>query len=226
MSAAGFCCVAWTCFVIGSLGTPAGVRRFVPEDKVGKNQLIFSVDTGTEKVTGLSNSPTWNIQFDAEDLRGTLRCTIVVPVESLDAGKPEHNQKLRGPEWLNSEKYPEIRYELRAVKSVKAAGSAREWQVQTVGVLLARGKTNEVETTFRLVYAPESDATRKRAPGDLVALSGKFELPLHVFTAGELRDKTMILEMRLFGSTAAGRGKPSQPKAPRTEVEAPDRAEG
>lgn len=210
---AGSFAIAWIVLLPVNAGSQESnaVRRFAAENKVGRNQLVFSVDTGTEKVTGVSDDPRWTLQLDPANVAKTLRSTLVVPVDSIDAGKPEHNEKLRGPNWLNSAKHPSIQFELQSVKSAKAIGS-NQWQVECAGEISARGATHQATAVFRVVYVPESDATRKRATGDLVSLSGQFELPLRVFSADELVDKKLTLELRLFGTTKASTNQPGEPK--------------
>jgi polyisoprenoid-binding protein YceI len=190
------------------------VRRFVAENRVSKNQLIFSLETRTEKVTGLSNEPQWVLWCDPANIANTLKGELSVSVKSLDTGKREHNQKLQNADWLDAAKHPEIRFELRAVKDTKPI-AAGDWNLTCEGVATVRGKEHPVELKFRLTYRAESAETRERAPGDLVVLRGSFELPQSVFGSAGEEDRTITLDLRLFGSTEPATGKPGAPASRR-----------
>jgi hypothetical protein len=203
--------IAWASLIDREEGE---VRRFVAENRVSKNQLVFSLETETEKVTGLSNEPRWVMCFDPADVAGTLRGELVVSVKSLETGKREHNQKLQSADWLDAAKHPEIRFELRSVKEAKPVGAA-DWNMICEGVANVRGKDYTVDLKFRLTYLAESAETRQRAPGHLVALRGSFELPQDVFGSAGDADRNITLDLRLFGSTESSTGKPGAPETGR-----------
>jgi polyisoprenoid-binding protein YceI len=193
----------------------------VAENRVSKNQLVFALETQTEKMTGLSNEPRWELSFDPADPSGTLRGEMAIPVKSLDTGKREHNEKLQSPNWLDATKYPEIRFELRSVKESKPIAPS-DWNLKCEGVAIVRGKRYAVELKFRLTHLPESAETRERAPGDLVVLRGSFELPQDVFGSEGSADRMITLDLRLFGSTQSSTGKPGPPEPVRRTSGAAD----
>jgi polyisoprenoid-binding protein YceI len=150
------------------------------------------------------------LSFDPDDLAGTLRGDMTVSVKSLDTGKRENNEKLQGPDWLDAAKYPEIRFELRSVKESKTVAPS-DWNLICEGIATVRGKEYKVDVKFRLTYLAESDKTRERAPGHLVVLRGSFDLPQDVFGSAGDPDRTITLDLRLFGSTESATGKPGPP---------------
>jgi polyisoprenoid-binding protein YceI len=193
-----------------ALTDDTGVRKFVAENRVSNNQIVFSLETKTEKVTGLSNEPRWVLSLNPDDVAGTLHGEMSIAVKSLDTGKREHNEKLLGSEWLDAAKHPEIRIELKSAKEVKKL-AGNDWNIIGKGVATVRGKDYDIDLKFKLTYLPESAETRERAPGHLLVLRGSFELPQDVFGSAGDGDRTITLDLRLFGSTESTTGKPGAP---------------
>ena len=109
---------------------------------------------------------------------------LTVPVKSLDTGIPLRNEHLAGVDWLNAGKNPTITFkitEIQNVKIVKSTFDARTYDVVAGGDFRLNGVTRRLRVPARLTYLKESNATKQRMPGNLLAVRTSFELSLADF---------------------------------------------
>ena len=85
----------------------------------------------------------------AEDDPANSRASGVAKVASIDTGNPERDEHLRSPDFFDSERYPEIRFESTRIEHVEG-GTYR-----VAGDLTIKDVTREVEMTATVEGAGE-----------------------------------------------------------------------
>jgi polyisoprenoid-binding protein YceI len=157
-----------------------GEKSFTFEDKGGRNQATFFSRTILEDITGISNDIKGSVSFDVENVAKTLKGKISVSVKSIKTGISMRDEHLAGTDWLNSEKYPDITFEIKKVNKVVESKDNKLTLNLTADFTL-KGVTKSITTDFTLVYLDENEQTKMRAPGDLLNVRGKFSIKLSDF---------------------------------------------
>jgi polyisoprenoid-binding protein YceI len=157
---------------------------FYVNDPVGRNSVSFSSKAPLEDIVGTTNRITGHIVFDpargAEGGKGSFS----VPVESLNTGIPLRDEHLKGSDWLDAAGHPEISFkfdETRDAKLVKSSSEYQTYDATLVGDFSMRGRTVRIEVPARFTYIKQSDRTRQRMPGDLIAGRATFSVALADF---------------------------------------------
>jgi polyisoprenoid-binding protein YceI len=154
-----------------------GTQTFYFEDKTGRNQMTFFSTTPLEDITGTASGISGTVTFDVANFAKTLKGTITVSVASLKSGIDLRDQHLKGANWLNEEKFPNITFDIKEVMDVKqSADSKLVFKVK--GDYTMHGVTKEVVANAEASYLDESEQTNKRAPGDLLGVRAKFYVKL------------------------------------------------
>jgi polyisoprenoid-binding protein YceI len=157
-----------------------GTQSFNFEDRNGRNHVTFFSATPLEDITGTANGISGTVSFDVDNFAKTIKGMIIVKVASMNTGIDLRNQHLKGANWLNAEKYPDIVYTIKEVMNViQAANNKLEFKV--VGNFSMHGVTKEVIADAEATYLDETEQTQKRAPGDLLGVRAKFNVKLSDF---------------------------------------------
>ena len=157
----------------------SGEQNFSFEDTKGRNQASFFSTTPLEDITGLTNRVTGNATFNVSDIN-TLKGTITIPVASLKTGIDLRDEHLRSANWLDASSYPEITFVVKSVSDVKQVAD-NKLEAKVTGDFSVHGVTKEVTANVTFTYLDASEETKKRAPGDLLGVSAKFNIKLSDF---------------------------------------------
>jgi polyisoprenoid-binding protein YceI len=157
---------------------------FKIDDPMGRNSVTFLSTAPLEDVVGVSSQLSGMLVFDPfrPDVGG--HGEIIVPVSSLNTGIPLRDEHLAGADWLNAEKNPNIVFmitKVRGVKEIKSTSTARTYDVVAVGDFSLNGRTREMAVPARITYLKESEATKQRQPGNLLAVRATFNIVLADF---------------------------------------------
>lgn len=166
-----------------SMGDHVG-QVFSVEDPMGRNTVTFKSTAPLEDIVGTSNQITGQLIFDPNNPKAGGHGELVVPVKTLNTGIPLRDEHLAGADWLNAEKNPNIEFritEVKNVKEVKTTKDAKTFEVTAVGDFSLNGKTKRISVPARITYLKESEATKQRLPGDLLAARTTFEVALADF---------------------------------------------
>ncbi len=165
----------------------SGEKNFVLNSNVGSNELKFISNAPLEDISGKVDPKTITSSFkmnlsNLEETIGEVR----FKVEGMQTGISRRDKHLQSSDWLDAKNYPEIIFKLNNLEKVSILSN--EFSLgRTVlsanarGVFSIHGKTKEFTIPIKLTYLKESEATRKRASGDLVFVEGNFELALKDF---------------------------------------------
>jgi len=154
-----------------------GTQTFNFEDKAGRNQITFFSTTPLEDINGTANGVYGNVSFDVENAAKTVKGKIIVKAASMNTGIELRNSHLKGANWLNEKKYPEIIFDLKSIDAVNQSAD-NKIEFKAKGNFTLHGVTKEIIAETELVYLDENEQTQKRAPGDLLGLKTKFRVKL------------------------------------------------
>lgn len=165
-----------TTLAVGAVWAVNTAFSIVPtiNDGASPNTLTVESDTDFESFTGITNKISGTIQFDKAAKTGSG--LIIVDGSSIDTGNTLRNQHMKSADWMNFEKFPEIRFQTTSVKNT----TADNYEVR--GNLTLRGMTKSIVTTARVRYSDAGFAQQtQNIKGNIVALSTKFTIKLSDF---------------------------------------------
>lgn len=155
----------------------AASQTFVFNDPDNRDTVNFMLDAPLEVINGLSNRIKGSVTVEGSKASGKL----AVPVNSIKTGNETRDGHLQNEKWLDAAKYPDIVVELKDVALPGPLEANKPVKVKTQGKFTIHGVTREepVEITATLMKASED--TGKRAPGDLLRVRAKFQIPLESY---------------------------------------------
>src|SRR5436190_7234873 len=101
--------------IIVSVSTLAAQQEFDFKDPKGVNNAVFKLDAPLEAITGSANGISGTVTFDPEN-PGATKGKLIVASASLHVPNPMMNGHLKGEQWMNVAKYPEIMFEAKELK--------------------------------------------------------------------------------------------------------------
>jgi polyisoprenoid-binding protein YceI len=203
--------------------TEKGFELVVPESHAGLGTVFHALKGRDAQVTFTSDAPLEYIKGTSSAVIGyaiageggeLLAGEFHLPVESLDTGIPMRNQHLQSERWLNAGEHANVVFQIAQTTGVtlaKASDSFTTYNVTLVGDMTINGVTREMSIPATVTRMPESEATKARFPGDLLAIRCGYPIVLSDFgvgvddpgiTAGKVAND-LVLETRLFCSTTS-----------------------
>jgi polyisoprenoid-binding protein YceI len=182
-------------------------------DPVGRNMTTFTSEAPLEDIVGISNKIVGYAVFDPENPERGGAGKFAVPVATLDTGIPLRDSHLAGADWLDAVKHPFIEFRIHRVTGIDKVKETDEFQTfdaTLVGDFSLHGKSKRIEVPARVTSLVESEKTRKRLPGDLLAGRAEFQVALADFgvtgpagmgVIGSKVGETIEIEVRFTGST-------------------------
>ena len=151
----------------------AETQSFDFKDPKGVNNATFKLDAPLEAITGTANGISGTVSYDAEKPE-SLTGKIVVETKSLTIPNPVMTDHMRGADWLDAAKFPEITFEAAKVANVKRDGDNTTADV--TGKFTMHGATNVITVPVKLTYLKGKLAVRSngQVQGDLLVLRAKF----------------------------------------------------
>lgn len=158
---------------------------FLLSQAVSAQPISFSVGSGNrtqqiataESVTDLetftarTDRVTGRLTFDPSKRTGSGR--IVIDASSLDTGIDLRDEHLRGPQWLDTDKFKEIVFQTTRVEFVRGT------TYRVTGNFTMRGVTRVVTTTADVRHLKESAQTRNAGfKGDVLQVRTNFNVRL------------------------------------------------
>ncbi|HYH95349.1 YceI family protein [Hyalangium sp.] len=152
-------------------------QTFVFNDLQNRDTVTFLLDAPLEVINGLSNRLTGTIVVEGNKASGKL----AVPVSSIKTGNESRDGHLQNDKWLDAAKYPDIIVEFKDLALPSTLESGKPLKLQTKARFSLHGVTREEPVEITASYMKESEDTKKRAPGDLLRLRAKFQIPLESY---------------------------------------------
>jgi polyisoprenoid-binding protein YceI len=205
-AAAALLFAAATATATAQLGVKAsGAKRVTLSDRVGKNQFTWNSDAPMEKIKGTAEGVTGSFTIDPKNI-SALRGTISASVATMKSGNATRDEHLKGGQWLDAAKHPNITFTISSISGVRATGNKATGTA--TGTFSMHGVSKQMSIPFTLTYLDESAATQKKAPGDLVMIEASFNVSLRDFKVagaqgivGSKVGESIAVNAKLFGST-------------------------
>lgn len=154
------------------------------DDPAGRNTVTFKSTAPLEDIVGISTSVHGYIAFNPCSPTRGGKGMLVIPTASLVTGIPLRDEHLRSADWLDAKSFPNIEFRIesaRSVKETKRGDGYRTWDMTLDGELSIHGRTRHISVPARVTHLKESEMTRQKRPGDLLAGRVSFELVLADF---------------------------------------------
>ncbi len=193
------------CALLASISAAtAAPENFDFKDPKGINQAAFRLDAPLEAISGSANGVSGTITFDPENPSAT-KGKIVVASASLTLPNGMQQSHMRGAEWLDVQKYPEISFEAKELKNVNTIGTNTTADV--VGTFTLKGVSKELTVPVKFTYL--KDRLSQRTPnqqGDLLVVRANFNIKRKDFNLqpGKMEDKvadTIELTVSIAGAS-------------------------
>lgn len=160
----------------------AGGKNFSLNNNVGKSQIKFDSEAPVETINGIVNTVNGNFTMDMANFEATTG-TITLNIADMKTGVEKRDEHMRGSDWLNADKNPQIKYQITKLSGLKTSSAGGKFATKgTVeGNFMLNGVTKYLKGTVEINYIQESADTKKRASGDIVNIQAKLDVPLADF---------------------------------------------
>jgi polyisoprenoid-binding protein YceI len=185
-------------------------------DPMQRNTITFTSQAPLEDMVGTANDLGGYVVFDPANPRKGVRGSIAVPVKKMDTGIPLRDEHMQSEAWLNARQHPHIKFtatESKDLKRVKRGEGFSTYDITLVGPLTVNGVTRPREIPVRMVYLEESEKTRSKRPGNLLAVRADFEVPLRDHkiegfegVVGSKVSESIAVDVSIFASDQAPKG--------------------
>jgi len=160
-----------TAAVSPALVRAASVTFTVLSKAEAQNSATVENATDIENWVGRTNKVSGTVQFDRTAKTGSA--TIIIDGASIDTGVEERNGHMRGKDWFDFDKNPQIRFVTTSVKNTGGDNYALS------GNLTMKGITRSVKATAVVKMTPANEVTKMiGAAGDVLGVSTKFKVKL------------------------------------------------
>jgi polyisoprenoid-binding protein YceI len=198
----------------------SGEKKFYVNSRAGNSQVTILSQSTLEDFTTVCNQVGGEWTIDPKKLE-SLRGRFALRIENLHTGIDLRDHDLRGAEWFDAAKYPEIVVEITKAEGAKKV-NATTATLTLVGTCTLHGKTNPVSIACTLAYLDESPVTKKLVNGDVIRLRAEFEFKLSDYgvsgppgsdTVGLKVSDVQAVKVTVFGATE----RPPDPLRPDTQ---------
>jgi polyisoprenoid-binding protein YceI len=184
----------------------AAPQTFDFKDPKGINNAAFKVDAPLEAINGTASGVSGTVTFDPEN-PGATKGKIVVAANTMTLPNTMQQGHMRGPQWMDAEKFPEITFEVKEIKNVKTQGEVIT--ADAVGTFTCKGVSKEMTVPVKLTYL--KDKLSQRMPnlkGDLLVIRSTFTIKRSDFNInpGQMEDKVsegIEISLSVAGAAAA-----------------------
>ncbi|HWC59473.1 MAG TPA: YceI family protein, partial [Verrucomicrobiae bacterium] len=184
----------------------AAPQTFDFKDPKGINNAGFKLDAPLESINGTASGVSGTVTFDPEN-PGATTGKIVVAANTLTLPNTMQQGHMRGPQWMDVSKYPEITFETKELKNVKTEGDVTTADV--TGIFTCKGISKEITVPVKLTYLKGKLADRMpNMKGDLLVIRSNFSIKRSDFNLnpGQMADKVseeIELTLSIAGASAA-----------------------
>lgn len=200
-------------------------NAFVIDDPMNRNSVTFKSTAPLEDIVGVSNQVSGKLFFDPMKPDAGGSGMLTVPVASLGTGIPLRDEHLASAGWLDAGGNPNISFtivEVKDIKPLKVTAEAKTFNVTAVGDFSLKGQTRRISVPARITWLKESETTKQRQPGDLLAARVTFDIALADYgitgppgmdVIGSKVGETVSVELSVVASSASGgmAGNPCNP---------------
>jgi polyisoprenoid-binding protein YceI len=171
----------------------AAPQTFDFKDPKGINNAAFKVDAPLEAINGTASGISGTVTFDVEN-PGATKGKIVVAAKTMTLPNTMQQGHMRGAQWMDVEKFPEITFDATELKNVKTEGDVTT--ADAVGTFTCKGVAKEMTVPIKLTYLKGKLGERMKGmpgakDGDLLVIRSTFSIKRSDFNInpGQMEDK-------------------------------------
>ena len=159
-------------FAVVMSDSTASAQTFIfGKAKSGQQLATVESVTSMETFTGKTSKVSGILKLD--QVKRKVAGFLEIDPATLETGIGMRDEHLREPEWLNTAKYPKIRFTVKSIKQL----SKDEYQVK--GDFALRGVTKAVTATVNARYLKAGAATKKAGfAGDVLHIDARLQIAL------------------------------------------------
>lgn len=159
---------------------PALAEKFIVNDPNGRDNVKFESHAPLENIIGLTNQIRGEIEVDPADVAGEgTKAKFWVDLASMKTGITLRDRHMR-ENFLHTDKHPQAVFTLTNITTAekKELKPGEKAELIADGLFELHGVEKSVRAAVSVVYLKESDATKAKAPGDLIRIQTHFRLSL------------------------------------------------
>lgn len=192
---------------------------FYVNDPMNRDSVTFRSAAPLEDIVGTTTELAGYVVFDPAAPQKGIKGSFNVPVAALNTGIPLRDEHLRSEMWLDAENHPLITLTVKGVDGAltpqQSGGNYQTYKGTLLGDFGIKGKTQELRIPAAIVYMTESELTRSKLPGDLIAGRANFSVSLANFgitgppdgdVVGTKVSQSVSVEVSFTGSTVMPEG--------------------
>lgn len=165
--------------LLSTAAANASVQVFDFTDPKGVNNIVFKLDAPLESINGTGSGISGKFHFNHEDPAAS-KGEILLSTGSLIVPNSSMQEHLRGPRWMNTAEFPEIRFTVDHLKNIETV--ERGMTAVAVGNMTMRGITHTMEIPVHITMLPGMLAARGGGvQGDLMVVRSNFTIRLTDF---------------------------------------------
>jgi len=165
--------IIYSIFILNSAFVYSKTTHFDFKDPKGVNSILFHLDAPLESISGSGDDISGSVHFDPQKPK-EIRGEIILKVKSLHVGNPVLKQHMHGEDWLNAEKFPDIKLVFNSMTEIKRDGVHVLGEIN--GKMTIRNITLAMSIPVKISYLEGLLEKRNRVPGDLLVVRSKFKV--------------------------------------------------
>lgn len=190
----------------------AGAQTFRFNDPNGRDTVSFVLSAPFERINGLSNALTGEVQVEKDVVRGAFW----VPVKSLKTGNGLRDEHLANDRWLDAARHPDLLFTFAGLKLPGALEPGKPVKLTVQGEFTIRGVKKMEPVEIEATWHRESELTRSRAPGELLHVAATFQIPIEAY--GIQRTRALLLKVGDVAKVSVDAWGSTQLKLPTAEA--------
>ena len=163
--------IIYSIFILNSAFVYSKTTHFDFKDPKGVNSILFHLDAPLESISGSGDDISGSVHFDPKQPH-KIRGEIILKTKSLHVGNPVLKEHMHGEDWLNAEKFPDIKLVFNSMTKIKKDGIHILGEIN--GKMTIRNITLAMSIPVKISYLEGLLEKRNRVPGDLLVVRSKF----------------------------------------------------
>ena len=209
----------FTAVLFCSIEPLAEQTTFRVNDPAGRNVVKFESNAPLETIVGKTGRISGFVRIDPDDLTSMPYAEFDVDADSLDTGILLRNEHMLN-QYLETERFPNIRFELKEIETgnAKRLENGKPVDLVGVGIFYLHGVTREIPVELLVQFQKEHEQTRQLIPGNLLKIKARFginlndyDIPIPQLVALKL-DAQIRISVDVIASDFAEDFKPKDPE--------------
>ncbi len=196
-------------FWVVSVSFAQEITTFNINDTAGRDVITFTSTAPLETIVGQTGEIIGYVKVNLADIFDSPEARFEVDLPSLKTGIAMRDEHMRD-KYLETGKFPKTTFELLKIEnsSMKSLENDKDVEVTVLGNFTVHGVTRPINVVLTVTYKQESEETQAKSRGDLLHITGSFDILLAdyeikrpQFLLLKLNEK-QVVKIDVFASTA------------------------